>query len=128
MSRLSASVISMRAIETAAVLPAGSWRDPAAYSDLIGAGSRALAWELLRRDRGYHAAAARAGAREMDADGALIAASAAFAARWGLHFRRMSGDARVRGASPMGARLRPDRVARRRARDCSGREAPRREN
>lgn len=73
--------------ETIAVLPTGSWRDAPAYADLAGVGPRGLAWEVLRRDPGYHAAIAIEGVGRVDADGRLIAASAGFAARWGLHFR-----------------------------------------
>lgn len=53
------------------------WRDGAAYSPLLGADRSILAWEWLRRDPGYRAAAEHGGfGPEARADAA---------ARWGLH-------------------------------------------
>ncbi|WP_067105535.1 transcriptional regulator domain-containing protein [Sphingopyxis granuli] len=84
----------MPAIEMRAVLPPGSWRDARAYAALAATGARGLAWELLRRDPDYPGGA--------DAgDGPLIAADAAFTARWGLHFRRGTGPLCVRRTAPM---------------------------
>ena len=66
-----------------AALPAGAWRDPAAYAGLALCGPRGLAWELLRRDADYALAARRAAAR---AGGIWpVVASAGLATRWGLH-------------------------------------------
>jgi hypothetical protein len=88
----------MTAIELWPALPPGSWREARVYADLIGCGPRGLAWELLRRDRGYAEAAHGAQASLGDDPARLPAASAAFAARWGLHFRRGSGEACARRA------------------------------
>lgn len=56
------------------------WRDPSDYAAVLAGGRPALAWELLRRDPTYRAAANAAGRF-----GAL--ASVDFLVRWGLHFR-----------------------------------------
>lgn len=87
MSRRSAGAGEMPRLEIAPVLPTGSWRDPGAYAGLAAYGSRALAWELTRRHADYRAAVRHEPA-VMGGDGTdLPAASAAFVARWGLHFR-----------------------------------------
>ena len=52
-----------------------NWRDTRVYAPILAGGRAALAWELLRRDPAYRAAAASAGM-----DGPIDA-------RWGLHFR-----------------------------------------
>lgn len=70
----------MPMIETRAVLPPGSWRDVGHYATLAATGARGLAWELLRRYPDYPGGSG-------DGNGPLIAADAAFTARWGLHFR-----------------------------------------
>lgn len=57
------------------------WNSDEAYRGLPLAGRSALAWELLRRDPDY-SAAARAAASALPE-----AAPAAFVNRWGLHFR-----------------------------------------
>lgn len=92
----------MPMIETRAVLPPGSWRDVGPYATLAATGARGLAWELLRRYPDYPGSG----------DGPLIAADAAFTARWGLHFRRGTGSACVRCTAPMVRRRRPVGVGR----------------
>jgi hypothetical protein len=56
--------------------------DPAAFEGILRRGRSALAWEVLRRDPAYGAAYAALPALPP----ADLAADAAFAARWGLHF------------------------------------------
>ena len=67
------------------------WRDPAAYAALLDCGRAGLAWEVLRRDAGYQAAAksVRAARSQAQVGNILIlpVADAAFTERWGLHFR-----------------------------------------
>ncbi|WP_443028799.1 MULTISPECIES: transcriptional regulator domain-containing protein [unclassified Sphingopyxis] len=106
MSRVSVRQAAVTAIETRRVLPPGSWRDVRAYAGLTGCGARGLAWELLRRDPAYAEAALRAPAARDDDRAALPSAGAAFAARWGLHFRRGSGVQCVRRTPHMDARRR----------------------
>lgn len=77
----------MPAIETRAVLPRGSWRDREIYDSLAGFGARGLAWELLRRNPDYPGGG--------DIGRYPQVASADFAARWGLHFRRSTVPTRV---------------------------------
>jgi hypothetical protein len=77
----------MSAIETRAVLPRGSWREPEIYAVLADVGARGLAWELLRRNPDYPG-------RGIIGDRPQIA-DAAFTARWGLHFRRNAVSACV---------------------------------
>lgn len=73
----------MSRIETRAVLPPGSWREPDPYVGLGRYGPRGVAWELLRRDPAYPGTDIPA-----VPDGhPLPAADRAFVARWGLHFR-----------------------------------------
>ena len=60
---------------------AADWRDAAAYAPLLEADRSVLAWEWLRRDPGYRAAAERALARAS----ALRAHDPREARRWGLH-------------------------------------------
>ncbi|MGN6279017.1 MAG: transcriptional regulator domain-containing protein [Sphingomonas sp.] len=60
------------------------WKSGDAYRGLRAAGRSALAWELLRRDPGYRAAARRA------VTSLPHSAPPAFVQRWGLHFRRGS--------------------------------------
>jgi hypothetical protein len=61
------------------------WNSEKAYRGLHDAGRSALAWEVLRRDPAYAAAA-------LSASTVLPrAAPAAFVQRWGLCFRRGSG-------------------------------------
>jgi hypothetical protein len=57
--------------------------DPAVSDAVARHGSPALAWEVLRRDPAYQAAAA---ARRAIA-GDDLTADSVFAAHWGLHFR-----------------------------------------
>lgn len=65
-----------------AIVPAGcAWEDPVAYAAIRGRGRSGLAWELLRRDPGYHLACAGLLGQENKI------ADSAFVARWGLHFR-----------------------------------------
>jgi hypothetical protein len=60
---------------------AADWRDAAGYAPLLKADRSVFAWEWLRRDPGYRAAAERAiGKVSASATGEL-----ADAARWGLH-------------------------------------------
>lgn len=59
------------------------WRDHARYAALSCAEPAAIAWEWLRRDPGYRAAAA--GARRTDASGLRPFAGASETAWWGLH-------------------------------------------
>lgn len=59
------------------------WRDAADYRALLGAAPEMLAWEWLRRDPGY-AAAARAAPRRVRALPEVTAADPA-ACGWGLH-------------------------------------------
>lgn len=77
----------MPEIDARAVLPPGSWREARAYADLAGCGARGLAWELLRRDPGYAEAARGLALLPIDDASVLPSAGAAFAVRWGLHFR-----------------------------------------
>lgn len=77
----------MPTIETRAVLPRGSWREPELYAALADVGARGLAWELLRRNPDYPG-------RRISGDHPHIA-RAAFTARWGLHFRRSTLPPRV---------------------------------
>lgn len=60
------------------------WRDPAGYATLHAAGPDAFAWEWLRRDPTYRAAASAA-ARAACRNGVLALADDPAAARWGLH-------------------------------------------
>jgi hypothetical protein len=59
---------------------AADWRDAAAYAPLLAADRSIFAWEWLRRDPGYRAAAERA----FEANGQADDESEA-PARWGLH-------------------------------------------
>jgi hypothetical protein len=60
----------------ASLASVADWRDAGAYAPLLAADRSIFAWEWLRRDPGYRAAAARP-CREWE--------GAADAARWGLH-------------------------------------------
>lgn len=62
---------------------AANWRDASSYAPLLGADRTIFAWEWLRRDERYRAAACRAleGVRENSATGDRQAD----ARRWGLH-------------------------------------------
>ncbi|WP_447758828.1 transcriptional regulator domain-containing protein [Sphingopyxis fribergensis] len=93
----------MAAIDIRPALPPGSWRDPAAYADLAACGPRGLAWELLRRHPDYAAAMWDLSAAAGDTVG-LAAVGAAFATRWGLHFRRGSEGQRACRAAPLDPR------------------------
>lgn len=53
------------------------WRDAGAYTPIVAGGPLALAWELLRRDPEYRAAAAAVRGEN---------AGAGFEATWGLRF------------------------------------------
>ena len=57
------------------------WRDAEAYEPLLGADRSLFAWEWLRRDRNYRAAAERA----LDAGGREPSDPAEAPERWGLH-------------------------------------------
>jgi hypothetical protein len=57
--------------------------DPAIRDAVATHGSTALAWEVLRRDPAYRAAAAA----RRPVTGGELPADSAFAAHWGLHFR-----------------------------------------
>ena len=61
---------------------AADWRDAAAYAPLLEADRSVFAWEWLRRDPAYRAAAERAVAK---AAGPRPPAAPLEAARWGLH-------------------------------------------
>lgn len=58
------------------------WRDADAYAPALTGGRPAIAWELMRRDPGYRADYADRGCGSVSCGQA-----AAFAAKWGLHFR-----------------------------------------
>lgn len=57
------------------------WRDARAYEPLLGADRSLFAWEWLRRDQNYRAAAARA----LDAGSRARSDPAEAPERWGLH-------------------------------------------
>ena len=59
--------------------PGADWRDAEAYAPLLGADRSIFAWEWLRRDPDYRAAAEEA------REGGGGAGASAKAARWGLH-------------------------------------------
>ena len=65
--------------------PAADWRDAAAYAPLLQVGRSGFAWEWLRRDDGYCAAAARALELSRLPHPGQTGEPDALAARWGLH-------------------------------------------
>jgi hypothetical protein len=60
------------------------WRDPRGYAGLLSAEPAAIAWEWLRRDPGYRAAATTSARRAANTAPAVLPTDAS-AARWGLH-------------------------------------------
>jgi hypothetical protein len=65
-------------------VPLPDWRHEEAYAELGGVGPEAFAWEWLRRDPAYRAAAAQV-ARPVDAGLPHIREADPAAGRWGLH-------------------------------------------
>lgn len=61
--------------------PAADWRDAAAYAPLLQVGRSGFAWEWLRRDQSYRAAAVK---EAWESPEHIVRANPA-AARWGLH-------------------------------------------
>lgn len=63
------------------MIPAGMWRDQAAYAGITARGRPALAWELLRRDRAYLSSSPTGAGH-----GIVDAAPEVAVRRWGLVF------------------------------------------
>lgn len=64
--------------------PIEDWRDPSRYANLQGLGHSGFAWEWLRRQSDYRAAAVAAGHRGTRGDSDILLEDST-AARWGLH-------------------------------------------
>jgi len=67
------------------------WRNDEDYLYLDGADRAGIAWEFLRRNADYHAAASARPARAFERSGAIeLLSGVPSALRWGLLFRRIT--------------------------------------
>lgn len=96
------------------------WREEAAYEPLLPVARAGFAWEWLRRDPAYRAAAGAALARRSEEGGASAGADEA-AARWGLHAFE-AADLDARSARPLWRREALPFVLDAEAADDGGRE------